>query len=655
MDFSYPIVGFRQDRSGARLICLLDIIRLSRKFGVEARYLWLSQPKGPYPELADPGVFFAPELVSSHIEVVSEHPDVVGRKPLSSIAHVNKTAQFIGALGRGETFLSGAMIEATRFSDETPAQVGAELHDIVASLPLAPRLKRALERARAAIEKVGRRDAAAIHVRRGDILDGVPWSYRAWQSKYVPDEFFRKYVEMRDGPVIAFSDTPDAVRHLGSGDPRILSVDDLLSGERLSMAERDMLELLLMSGCEEIAAPASSAFSMAAAMIGSAKIVQLPVALPKTEKIAAYDRLLDRVIQAQDSFFAPGDLAQSMVFATQHAIAQGRADELLDSFDQPAAFLDRFPFVRYWLAMAAFSIGKRSQARNLATRALGNKNLRNAERQAANQLLEITRLSQGKAASEDPAPEDEAGFLELCFNSGGGPVMPLLCYKVLGRGGAASQALMFDPALVEALSQQPEPGMTAFMVDDRDKNAQALPLWTFLSEWSELIDANALRDGLSRYPALPQKTEIGEDLLREFEPLLTEGEKPGGLDGDAIMRLAFCASKLSLHGRLRRAFLLLHWLDGLKPNDPLTHKRLADSCYRASNIKAGDRWLRSAMELAPENPLLRLSAARRAISTRRFDDARALLDQANGLWSGLDLTRQTERELRRATRDRQEA
>lgn len=651
MGHDFPIVGFRQDRLGARLICLLDIIRLSRRFDVPARYLWLSQPDGPYPELIDPGAFFAPELVRDYIRIVQSHPDVVGRRPLSSVSQVSKTEHFANALKRGEHFLSGTMIEATRFADESAEDVSAALHDIVAELPLAPRLSAALNRAKDAIETVGRKDAAAIHVRRGDILDGVPWSYRPWQAKYVPDEFFRHFVAQHDGPVLAFSDTPAAVTHLAQSDPRILPVDRILADQGLTLPERDALELLLMSRCTVIAAPVSSAFSTAAAMIGRARVMPLPAGLGAETRARAYDELLERVMSAPDSFYAPGDLAQSMVFATQHAISCDRAADLLDRFRPSTGFLERFPFVHYWLAMAAFSTGKRAQARNLAQKAIDNPKLRNTERQSALQLLEMARLSKSGSRKDTALPEDDATFLTVAFTASGGPLMPLLSYKVLSRDGPASRALMFPRALTELLATAPDPGMSACLVDQRDKDARALPVWTFLSDWSELLDNNNLRDSLPRTPPVWQKTAIGGELLSDYERRLGDGEKPETLDDQSFAILGFCASKLGLHGKLRRAFQLLHWLEWLRPDDPLTHKRLADCCYRASNLKAGARWLDSALELSPRNALLHLSAARRAIAIGDFPQARVHLGQAEARWSGLDLLiKNTSRGLRRATK-----
>lgn len=655
MGHDFPIVGFRQDRLGARLICILDIIRLSRRFDVPARYLWLSQPDGPYPELTDPAAFFAPELLRDHIQIVTDHPDVVGRRPLSSVSQVNKVEHFAKALARGETFLSGTMIEATRFADETPEDISTALHDIVAELPLAPRLRAALDRAQDAIEKIGRKDAAAIHVRRGDILDGVPWSYRPWQAKYVPDEFFRHFVAQHDGAVLAFSDTPAAVTHLAQGDPRILPVDRLLADQGLSLPERDALELLLMSRCAVIAAPVSSAFSTAAAMIGRARVMPLPAGLQATTRAQAYEELLDRVISSPDSFYAPGDLAQSLVYAAQHAISRNRAPELLERFRPNADFTQRFPFVQYWLAMAAFSVGKRAQARNLAQKAIDNPKLRNTERQSSLQLLEMARLSKSATSKDQSKPQDDATFLTVAFTASGGPLMPLLAYKVLSRNGPASQSLMFSPELVELLATAPDPGMTTFMVDDRDTDARALPAWTFLSEWSELLDNNNLRDSLPRNPPVWQKIAIGGETLSEYEQRLSAGEVVSDLDDKSFAILGFCASKLGLHGKLRRAFQLLHWLERLRPEDPLTHKRLADCCFRASNIKAGSRWLDTALDHAPGNALLHLSSARRSLALGAFARAKAHLGQAEAIWPGLELNKGTGRELRRAIRAQEKA
>src|SRR5690606_30485460 len=72
---------------------------------------------------------------------------------------------------------------------------------------------------------------AAFHVRRGDILDGDPWSLTRWPRKYVPDEFYAAAVKQVDGPIVAFTDTPAALEHLRRTQPgaeRITPIYDAL-------------------------------------------------------------------------------------------------------------------------------------------------------------------------------------------------------------------------------------------------------------------------------------------------------------------------------------------------------------------------------------------------------------------------------------------
>lgn len=638
-DFPYPLVGFRRDRLGARLIGLLDMIRLSRKFGVEARFLWLSQPDGPYPELTDPLAFFDPVVVGNYIHIVMQSPDLTGRTALSDVSQRMQVNQFSDALAAGRQFYGGSLIEAVRFGSESAKDVSAEMRQVMLDLPLAPRLADALRQARRDLAGDGQKKAAAIHVRRGDILDGDPWSYRAWPTKYVPDEFYRQFVAMHDGPVIAFSDTPAAVKHLAQGDPRIWPVDELLAGRDLSLAERDMLELLLMAECDVIAAPASSSYSQAATMIGGAEVIALPNALGSEGADTASDFLLRRVIGAPDSFFAPGDLAQSLVYATRYAVGQGRADELVSHDSRPDGFEDRFPFVQYWQALANFSAGQYERAEKLAEKALSNPKLRKAERLATRQLIALGALMDGREFDHD------ARFLSLAFAAGGAPALPVLAHRILAAGGSASQALMLHPDLVARLSRKAEQGVMAVLARAGDGGGMVLPEWVYLSGWTEFLEPGHDRENLSRTPALWVKTAIAGDLPSKVLELLMKGQMPKTPSDEEHMLLGFCAEKMRLHGQMKRAFALLNWLDRMQPGDALTHKRLADCYYQIGKSKQADVWLNSAISLAPDNALLHLSAVHRAIAQGQLGRARRHLAIAGRLWPGLGLIQMASRKL----------
>ncbi|SMO49350.1 hypothetical protein [Paracoccus laeviglucosivorans] len=654
MTQDHPLLGFRQDRIGARLICLLDMMRLCERFGTSGRYLWLSQPDGPYPELTDPRDFLSDAVIASHIDLVDSLPDRSGREVLRDTAPGMNSTRFAERLASGQGFLCDSMSDLTRFTDETPEAAAQQVRRIAAGLELAPAIRDALAHARARVAMAGGGQPIAIHVRRGDILDGDPWSYSCWPSKYVPDEFFRAFAEQTDGPVVAFSDTPAAIAHLAQGNPRIVPVAGLFDDPALSVAQRDLLELLLMGECFEVGAPSQSAFSQAASVIGGARIVPLPVALPPDAKVAANDALLRRVVEAPDSFFAPGDLAQSVTYAAPYAVAAGRGAEPVEALADRRDLLERFPFLFRELAVAALAVGQKARARKLARQGLKSQLMRNRDKPQCRQVLIV--LGEDVAPDAPEASTETADlhaqFLTMCFTgrTAQGVIVPSLAHRLMSQPGAAAQALLFDPALVPDLARA---GLDVLAQTEGDEDqGSVLPLWTLRSDWLELVgDPAARREILTQ--ELPRKISFARDLLIQVEAALQKGEPPERPDPLGLLRLGFCATQLRLHGRLKRSFTVLHWLDSAQPDDVLTHKRLADACFAAGNAKAGMRWLDSARDLAPDNVLLKLSAAVRLIETGDRKAAKHLQTQAAELWPELELARKFRGRLKRIERDMQ--
>ena len=624
------IIGFRQDRIGARLICLLNTLRLARKFGVSGRYLWLSQPDGPYPELVDPRHFLTDDFVAAHIRIVSAAPAREGRQNVRAVAPGMNVQGFARALAEGRRYDCDSMSELVRFIDEDAATVAAEMRAVAADLALTPRLQKALTKARRVIARAGGGAPVAIHVRRGDILDGDPWSYSSWASKYVPDEFFRAFIDGHDGPVIAFSDTPAAVTHLRRGDPRVLLAAELLDTAALSVAERDLLELLLMAGCAEVGAPSHSAFSRAASVIGGCRILALPPDLPDAARRAAFDAVLDRVITRPDSFFAPGDLAQSAAYAARHAAGAGRGSELVDALGGRRAFLERFPFLYRELAATAWSAGRKQKARRLARQGLDSPLMRNRDKPLCQQVLLVSETTEPDALG--------AALVNMLFtgHAAEGPIMPALAGRLLAAGGKTAHMLGFAPDLLP-LYAQPDP---------LGGSGPVLPLWLLRIDWFEFIRDPGLQSEALNWPDMWRKMKPAAQGLARVEAALASGTPPDTPDAVMAARLGFCASVLRLHGRLKRAMAVLEWLDAARPGDFLTAKRLADACFAAGNGKAGWRWLERAQDRAPGHALVLLSLAFRAAEdgdARRADGIRA---EAEAAWPGLAL----ERSVRRAAR-----
>nr|HRO16308.1 hypothetical protein [Paracoccus sp. (in: a-proteobacteria)] len=493
------ILGFRQDRVGARLICILNVLRLGALFGVPARFAWLSQPGGPYPDLADPAEILSRGFIRDHLLIVDEAPDRAGRESLPLAAAALPVAQMAELLGQGKRWFCDAAFEMLAFRGERAADVAAQTGRLVADLPLAGPLARAHRKALVRLARVGDETPVAIHVRRGDILDGDPWSFTAWPSKYVPDEFFRAFIAGTMGPVVAFSDTPEAVRHLAQGDPRIVPVGDLIDDAGLSTVQRDVLELLLMAGCSKVGAPDSSAFSRAAQVVGGVRVVPLPAGLPNAERLAAFDALLGRAMSAPGSFLAPGDRAQSLHHAAAHAGTTGRGGELVAACGDDHALLDRFPFLMGTLAVLAVRSGQTGRALDLARRMPGNDRLQRRDLIIGEQVGLAARVLESPDAPPD-AVEAEYLFDLFVGRRANGLLMPWLGGLILGRAGAAARSLRLTPELVRRLA-----GTAPQDSGNSPAQPAEVPPWIAQLGWVELVETPGVLQQLRHWPPAARK------------------------------------------------------------------------------------------------------------------------------------------------------
>ena len=621
------IIGFRSDRIGARLICMLNVMRLSRKFGVTGKYLWLSDPDGAHPELRDPRDFLAADFVDRHIRIIDQMPTGGQRLSVTATAPANSMAGFAATLAAGQLCECDCRAEVIRFMDEPAADAAAEIRDIARQIVLAPPLAEARGRARAALLRVAGDNPVAIHVRRGDIVDGDPRSLSAWPLKYVPDEVYRGFIDHVGGAVIAFSDRPAAIAHLAQGDPRIIPASALFDHRHLPPAARDLLEMLLIADCARVGAPGDSAFSQAASIMGRCQIAVLPEMLPPATRTAALDALLERAITHPDSFFAPGDLAQSLVHAAQHAVSRARADELLECFAERPALLDDFPFLYRELATVAWTSARRPLARRLARQGLSASLICDRDQVQCRQVLMAASARGPGGVKRDT----QGQFLTMVLTgrAADGPVMPELAHRIAhAPANALTGTLLLAPELLPLFAEAPPAGMQI---------GPLLPLWLLRLDWSECLGAPDLLNDLLQFPDMWPKMRPAAQGLDEVETALGQGAPLPLPDAATQARFGHCASVLRLHGRLKRAFALLHWLDAASPDRALTHKRLADTCFAASKPAGGWKWLGSALLLAPENPMLWLSAAIRAADEGDVTRAGHHLDEAAKLWPDLGL------------------
>ncbi|SET17575.1 hypothetical protein [Paracoccus homiensis] len=630
-----PIVGFRRDRIGARLIGLLNVLRLGQIYEAEAVYLWLADPTGHYPELADPHDFLCGDFIDRHIRIVGGMPDLTGRSNLSALAMTVDAASFRQRLARGELFHSDAAFEMTCLLGESRDEAHRQAVRIAADLPLAPRLaERLAEGRRRLAEWAGDRGAIrALHLRRGDLLDGDPWSLSSWPAKYVPDEFCRVWIDQQPGPVVVFTDTPAATAHLAQGDPRVVPVDQVLDLDGLNAAERDMLEVLVMAGATRIGAPGGSAFSRAALTIGHAQLDSLPRSLPPQENQDAHQALLDRVISRPDSFLCSGDLAQSAQHALHHAITTGQGAALADALAAMSDAAARHPFLYRIAAVSALHAGRHDTARDVAARALAAPNLVPRDTRECQQVQDTVGV-----IGDPQSPASLDAFLLACFGEKAHhrPVRDMMAAALFGQPGSTALRLLMLPG---------------WQAQDLAERAEAAvpPLWSYLGDWEELLDDVTARQPLREMPDLHRKMlQSGRDGLIADEAFASGAAPDTPRDAYGTARIGLAASALSLHGRYARALRLLHWLDEVQPGDAMINKRLADTCFRLGNADLGFEFLGAALDAMPDNVLLHLSMARRAAVAGRAAQALDRLEQAAGLLQAPRLLQRQGRRVRQA-------
>ncbi|PYE84037.1 hypothetical protein [Pseudoroseicyclus aestuarii] len=334
------LIAFRNDRLGARIICLLNAMRLAHSLDLP----WAMQ----WHETHDIGRSFNDPLTLFDAGLVARH--FIDREALLA---VQKTALRLGGMaqeaGIGPPPAEGLDAAALRahlaeggnalidmpfglivLRGEAPEDVATEVARLWAELPVAPALKPHLA---AIAEAVA--GGTAYHLRRGDLTGETRAMNRAWPAKYVPDAFYEVHVErtLRQGRVpILFSDSPSVLARFAARYPGLLDAETLGRPDGLSEGQRDFAQLWAMAQAARIIAPAGSAFSSAAALLGGAPKRSVTEDLAPAEAQRAQRRLARR-LRAGNRPPRPGeegDLGQSLHHLARIRRAEGQPAEAAD-------------------------------------------------------------------------------------------------------------------------------------------------------------------------------------------------------------------------------------------------------------------------------------------------------------------------------------
>ena len=328
-DTKGSIIAHRNDGMGARIIAILNAVRVARDYDLPYYVGWTTHGR-TREEVRDPAFIFDPAYIKDRffdVEIMSEIYDNL--IDLSTVdARTWDEAKFRKAAAKGKSFLSGAAMGVTVLPWEDAADVAARLPDCIDALQFSDPVREMVARI---VDVFAGKKLTAYHIRRGDIIHDPIASNKLWPNKFIPREFYEQHLALTlqdpAAQVLCFSDTPIEVERLKQVAPdRVQGFKDLLGNAEFTTGARDFLELYAMSRCKHIFGPPSSAFSQTAMTIGGCTLEAVQDALPDADEAAAMDRMTDRLEAKSDLFLNMGDVGQCLHFLIEHQAAKGNSN-----------------------------------------------------------------------------------------------------------------------------------------------------------------------------------------------------------------------------------------------------------------------------------------------------------------------------------------
>jgi hypothetical protein len=319
------LIAFRNDRLGARLIALVNAMRLAETTGGAFATRWI-EATDIARSLNDPTAFFTPDFVAAHF--LTDDDWRARRHNVARLAPETTRESLRQLLGNGRDVLVDNGLDLVVLAGEDAAEVRAAAAAIWRAFPFAEALDRSFAAARTAFA-----GSTAYHIRRGDMISEPRAMNRPWPGKYVPDDYYLAHmrrVMAREGvrPVLFCDDAP-TVERFRAAFPALLPAATLIEGEGLGDGQRDLTELYAMSCCARIIAPSHSAFSSAAATLGGIPRLDVAEDIAPAEREAAGEALIERLAAPDPTApaAAAGDTGQGLYHAAQLLAEDARSAE----------------------------------------------------------------------------------------------------------------------------------------------------------------------------------------------------------------------------------------------------------------------------------------------------------------------------------------
>jgi len=306
------IVSFRNDRMGARILTLLNTIRIAHDYDLPYFFTWVSHGRASE-ELKSPTEIFDKAYFDAHFVSHEDFKLVNAAAQDIQTLSLTATAETISQhAAAGKAFVCAAPdLSCLPWEDET--QVAEKYARAIAELKFNSKVIEAMDALKETLSGSG----TAFHIRRGDIIYDPITSNNLWSNKYIPREYYevlaQRLVKDPNARILVFSDEPKEIARLKAMSDQIITPSEVIQDD-LTLAQRDFIEIFAMSLCNEIIGPPGSGFSASAALIGNKPIRDIRDVLSPEENGKAMDLLVARLEEHSDIFLSEGDIGQCFPF-----------------------------------------------------------------------------------------------------------------------------------------------------------------------------------------------------------------------------------------------------------------------------------------------------------------------------------------------------
>lgn len=609
-------LGQRRDRMGARLLMTLTCIRLAEDFDSDYRINWFPQGADA-PELEQPEELFSQDWMDRHFVDAETYKRLYSRsKPIWTFLNDTSPDRIQAHLAEGRAVIVEEGFEVLTFPWEDIETIRPRYHSFIDRIGFTPEIRSIMDKADAAL---GGKGVSAYHIRRGDILNAVPWKHTTWPAKIEPEEYYERHLEKNpDVPAVMFSDQPELLKRFQERYPNLLTMSDIADLSRLTRAQRDFLELFTMSRADQVVAPILSAFSMAAARMSGRQRMMFRDVLGEEEMTQARTRVIDRVAKGPGAFLNTSEAAHVYAKAAQYLNAEGRTEE---AHDLAKPILDAGAdnaFLPMLQALNLFYLKKWAEAERLAKTGMENPHLWPEDYAC---LCALRGAILGARKKNWGAGRY---FSRAFWAKPLRPDVVIIGSRMLYRGQIPAR--LFPPVDWETLKAVRRRSFVPFnnlhLVQHKMIKRSPCNFDMVLLDWSDFVlDQKARRLISSPDRLATLHTGMGKAFARDG----VDRDAPASRSLEATLGWRTVDLSISNAIDLTRAVI------AEEPKNPLYHKRLADMHEAEGDTSAARIAYGEAISNAPENPYLIFAMGRFLERTGDTDQGETLILESASL------------------------